>query len=150
MIIGSERLDDFCRALDNFLDDERDGEEKAKDLVRELARKVGVFEPAIWCVHHAWEMTRARRIAAQDMGRVILDFACGFDCSFGIEVSKLLHFWGVKEFTYSCNVGGACDACFGLQGGLYQIDGVCQIVKDIGLACYGFNEYAFHFSKIKQ
>ena len=33
MIIGSEKLDAFCRAIDNFLDDERDGDEKARDLV---------------------------------------------------------------------------------------------------------------------
>lgn len=157
MIVGSKKLDAFCRALDNFLDDERDGDEKARDLVCELAQKVGVTTSSIWNVYHAWETTRTRRIVGRDsfFGGVILDFVCGFECCSGKDIAKSLHFWGVDEFTYSCKAGGSQDACFALQGDEYCLDGIRQILTGMrifdDLTCEDPKiVYAFHFSKIKE
>ena len=156
MIIGSERLDAFCRALDNFLDNERDGNGKAVDLVCELAQKVGVPTSSIWHVYHAWNAARARRRVERDIfGRVILDFAFGFESVLWKDIAKSLHFWGVDEFTYSCKAGGAQDACFALCGDEYCLDGISQI--SIGMRIFDDLtcedpkiDHAFHFSKIKQ
>ena len=147
MIIGSERLDAFCRALDNFLDDERDGEGKAVDLVCELANKVGVPTSSIWHVFHAWTTTKQRRVL-NPIGRTIIDFSCGMFPTEALGIGLVLKFWDVDEFLYSCPAGAAQVACYFIQGNDFRIDRVCRVVATTRSYPERETDYAFHFRDI--
>ena len=130
MIIGSEKLDAFCRAIDNYDGDDYD--EFCKRSIADKANEMGISAHALFVVFDAWCLTKMRVIVNCNKHNCIsLDFANAVEPSLGRDVACALFDFGVTEFYYSCAAGGAAESIGELESaaGPFHLRGVCPVAR---------------------